>query len=65
MLDAETVDSLNQLFGLTGTAENNFVHLDCQSEYNLDGSLNRVQDLCARAAADNQSSVALADNSNH
>ncbi len=61
MLDAETVDSLNQLFGLPNVNENKFIHLDCQSEYGLNGSLNRVRDLCARAAADGQSSLALTD----
>ncbi len=61
MLDAETVDSLNQLFGLPNVTENKFIHLDCQSEYGLNGSLNRVGDLCARAAADGQSSLALTD----
>lgn len=61
MLDAETVDSLNQLFGLPITTENTFIHLDCQSEYGLNGSLNRVQDLCARAAANGHSSLALTD----
>ncbi|WP_158269699.1 PHP domain-containing protein [Desulfonatronum sp. SC1] len=61
MLDAETVDSLNQLFGLPNVTENKFIYLDCQSEYGLNGSLNRVRDLCARAAADGQSSLALTD----
>ncbi|WP_153306904.1 hypothetical protein [Desulfonatronum thioautotrophicum] len=52
MLDAETVNSLNQLFGLPNETDNKFIHLDCQSEYGLNESLNRVEDLCARAAAD-------------